>query len=289
MRFALFTKMKIKIDIKKSIIHAIQGALVGVGAILPGISGGVLCVVFGIYETLMAFFTNPVKAVKENYKMLIPFGIGGVLGFFLLARLVEIFFAFAPDVAILLFFGLVCGTLPELFKRSEEADPDRKAGWLPFVISVSVSYLFFHILDGGEALVVPANFVSFLFCGFMWGISIIVPGLSSSSLLIYLGLYEPLAGGIADFNLGVLIPFGIGIVITVLLLARVVNMLFKKQYAIVSRIILGFVISSSLKTIPRSFESVWTMIISLVCFALGFAVAYIMDRAENKQNTEEKE
>ncbi len=270
-------------------IYAVQGALVGVGAILPGISGGVLCVVFGIYEMLMEFFTNPIKAIKENYKMLIPFGVGGAVGFLLLARLVEVFFAYAPDVAILLFFGLVCGTLPDLFKRSEDSDTERKTGWLPFVISVSISYLFFHILEGGEAIVVPANFLSFLFCGFMWGVSIIVPGLSSSSLLIYLGLYEPLAGGIADFNFAILIPFGIGIVLTVLAFARLVNMLFKKHYSFISRIILGFVISSSLKTIPRSFESITSMVISLLCFALGFVVAYLMDRAENKQNLEEKE
>ena len=66
-----------------------------------------------------------------------------------------------------------------------------------------------------------------------------------------------------------------------LLFAKLVNMLFKKHYGLISRIILGFVISSSLKTLPYSFTSAATMIISLICFGVGFLVAILMDRAEN--------
>lgn len=263
-------------------MYAIYGAIIGVGAILPGVSGGVLCVAFGLFEPLMELLTHPKDTLKRDYHIFVPFLAGWALGFVLLARVVEAFFSFAPDVAIFLFFGLVCGTIPEMFKKSEEAD--REMSWTPFVISMSISYILFHIIEAGEAIVIPESFLSFVFCGFMWGISLIVPGLSSSTVLIYLGLYVPLTEGIGSFDLGVLIPFGIGIVVTVLLFAKFVNMLFKKHYALISRIILGFVISSSLKTLPHSFGSVWTMIISVVCFAVGFAVAVAMDKAEKKQN-----
>ena len=261
-------------------MHAIQGAIVGVGAILPGVSGGVLCVAFGIYESLMELFTHPIKALKENYKMFVSFLIGWVLGFVVLARVCEMFFSAAPDVAVMLFFGLVCGTIPTLFDKSLQGH--KEMSWTPFVISLAASYIFFHVIEAGEAIVLPANFFSFLFCGFMWGISMIVPGLSSSTLLIFLGLYVPLADGIAGFDMSVLIPFGIGIVITVLLLAKLVNMLFKKHYGLISRIILGFVISSSLKTLPGSFSSTGTLILSILCFAVGFVVALVMERAEQK-------
>ena len=99
----------------KSILYAIQGAIVGVGAILPGVSGGVLCVAFGIYEPMMELFTHPIKSIKAHYKMFIPFLIGCALGFILLAKVVEIFFSSFPTIALMLFFGLICGTLPELF------------------------------------------------------------------------------------------------------------------------------------------------------------------------------
>lgn len=269
------------INLIQSIIYAIQGAIIGVGAILPGVSGGVLCVAFGLFEPLMEFLTNPKKSLKENYKMFIPFFVGWGLGFVLLAKLCEMFFSFAPDVAIFLFFGLVCGTIPEMFKKSENAD--KNMTWTPFVISMAVSYTLFHIIETGEAVAIPANFMSFLFCGFMWGISLIVPGLSSSTVLIFLGLYVPLTEGIGGFDMSVLLPFGVGIVITVLLFAKLINMLFKKHYAVISRIILGFVISSSLKTLPHEFGSVWTMIISIICCVIGFIVAIAMEKTESKQ------
>ncbi len=268
-------------NLTQALLYAIQGAIIGVGAILPGVSGGVLCVAFGLYEPLMEFLTNPKKGLKENYKMFIPFFIGWALGFVLLAKVCELFFSFAPDVAIFLFFGLVCGTIPEMFKKSEDAN--KNTSWTPFVISLAVSYILFHIIEAGEAVVLPANFITFAFCGFMWGVSLIVPGLSSSTVLIYLGLYVPLTEGISGFDFSVLIPFGIGIVLTVLTFARLVNMLFKKHYAVISRIILGFVISSSLKTLPYEFKSAWTMMISIICCAVGFAVALVMENAESKQ------
>ena len=268
------------INLARTLLYLIQGAIIGVGAILPGVSGGVLCVSFGLYEPLMELLTDPGKAIKEKYKLYIPFLLGWVLGFVLLARVCEIFFSVAPDVAIFLFFGLVCGTIPGMLKKSEESN--KNMAWTPFVISLVASYTLFHIIEGGEAVAVPVNFLSFLFCGFMWGISLIVPGLSSSTVLIYLGLYIPLTEGISDFNISVLLPFGMGILITVLLLARLVNMLFKNHYALISRMILGFVVSSSLKTLPREFGSVWTMMISIICCVVGFAVALIMENAESK-------
>ena len=268
-------------NLTKALLYAIQGAIIGVGAILPGVSGGVLCVALGLYEPLMELLTHPKRALKENYRMFVPFLIGWALGFILLAKVCEMFFSFAPDVAIFLFFGLVCGTIPEMFKKSEKADA--KLSWTPFVISLAASYILFHVIEAGEAVVLPANFLTFAFCGFMWGVSLIVPGLSSSTLLIYLGLYVPLTEGISSFDFSVLVPFGIGIVVTVLAFARLVNMLFKKHYAVISRIILGFVISSSLKTLPHEFKSPWTMIISIICCAVGFVVALVMENAERKQ------
>lgn len=274
--------MKNKFDLVKSLMYLVWGAIVGVGAILPGVSGGVLCVSFGIYEPLMELLTSPKKALKKNYQMFIPFILGWALGFVLLAKVMENFFSFAPDIAIMLFFGLVCGTLPDLFRKSEEAGSGKS--WSPLVISMAFSYVLFHVLESGEALVIPANFLTFIFCGFMWGISLIVPGLSSSTVLIYLGLYVPLTDGIGSFDMSILIPFFIGIVSTVLLFARLVNMLFKKHYAIISRIILGFVISSSLKTLPDRFGSTWSMIVSVICFAVGFLVALSMDKAERRRD-----
>ncbi len=270
----------------KAFLYALQGAIVGIGAILPGVSGGVLLAAFGLYEPMMEILTEPKKNLKKHIPVFLPFVIGWAGGFMLFSLLIGALLNKYFDIATMLFFGLVCGTIPELFKKSESADS--KMSWTPFVISLSASYIVFHVmtlLEGGAetGIVAPQNFLSFLFCGFMWGVSLIVPGMSSSPVLQYLNLLEPLTSGIGALNLRVLIPFIIGIAVTVLLFARLVNMLFKNHYALISRIILGFVISSSLNTLPASFRSGWSMVISLVCFVLGFVIAAAMDKAESKQ------
>ena len=269
----------------KSLLLAIQGAIVGTGAILPGVSGGVLCVAFGIYEPMMALLSHPGKSFKVYYRMFIPFLIGWVLGFTLLANVVEAMFNASATVALMLFFGLICGTLPELIKDSERSDA--KMGWTPFVLSLALAYFLFNLLERGAAAQAETNALSFVFCGLVWGLSLIIPGLSSSSVLLYMGLYEPMTAGIAALDFGVILPLLLGLAITVISLARVVNSLYEKHYALVSRLILGFVIASTLKIVPSSFESVGALVLSLVCFAVGFAVARGMDCAKEKQGTKE--
>jgi len=130
---------------------------------------------------------------------------------------------------------------------------------------------------------VQVNTMSFVICGLVWGLSLIIPGLSSSSVLLYMGLYEPMTAGIAALDFGVILPLLLGLLITVLSLARFVNALYEKHYAIVSRFILGFVVASSLKIVPSSFESAGSLVFSLLCFGVGFAIARGMDCARNKQ------
>ncbi len=262
------------------LLHVIEGAIVGIGAILPGVSGGVLCVVFGVYEPMMEFFSHPIKCVKTHYKLLLPFGIGWILGFILLANVVEFLFTLCQPAALMLFFGLICGTIPEMLVSKDNQNTGKS--WMPFIISLSFAYILFHIMDVGVDFTLPANFFGFIFCGVLWGLSTIVPGMTSTSILISLGLYEPLTAGIGAVDLRVLFPFFIGIVATVLMLARLVNMLYKKHNTLMTRAILGFVIASSIKIIPSDFTSTWILIISVVCFVLGFIFARAMDVFGNR-------
>ena len=264
------------------LLYAVQGAIVGIGAILPGVSGGVLSVAFGVYEPMMELLTHPIPAIKKHFELFVPFGIGWILGFLLLAKGIEMLFSAYAPVALMLFFGLICGTLPELFKVSEKSDP--KKSWTPFIISLALAFLTFHLLENSEVgMTIAPSFPGFLFCGFLWGLSTIVPGLSSSSILICFGLYEPMTAGIAALDVRVLIPMMLGIGATALAFARLVNYLFKRHYAVTSRIVLGFVVASALKAVPSAFPTPALLLVSFACFVLGFAVARGMDVAGNKQ------
>lgn len=270
----------------KNILYCVQGAIVGIGAILPGVSGGVLCVSFGIYEPMMEFLTHPIAAWKKHRKIFLPFALGWILGFLLLAKLLEILFSAAAPIALMLFLGLICGTLPDLFKSSEKSDS--KKSWTPFILSLALAYLFFHLLEHAGSITLAPSFGGFLFCGFLWGLSMIIPGFSSSSVLICLGLYEPMTAGIAALDPSVLLPMFLGIGVTALAFARLIHMLFQKHYTVTLRVVLGFVTASSLKIVPSSFSTPLTFIIALLCFALGFASARCMDLAKEKQESNHK-
>ena len=107
---------------KKSnfLLRIIQGALIGLGAVLPGISGGVLCVIFGIYKTIMEFLADPFRKMKTHLPLLIPVGIGGVIGFLGIANVLSFFLEKYPAPSVCLFVGLIGGMLPSLFREAGE-------------------------------------------------------------------------------------------------------------------------------------------------------------------------
>ena len=94
-------------SLKLFLIRLFQGALIGLGAVLPGISGGVLCVVFGIYKPIMELLSNPFKALKKHARMLLPVLIGLVIGFLGVAKLLGFLLNRYPDASICVFVGLI--------------------------------------------------------------------------------------------------------------------------------------------------------------------------------------
>jgi putative membrane protein len=259
------------------LLHIVQGVFIGGGAILPGISGGVLCVTFGIYQPLMALFAHPIRTLRSSYKLFIPFVIGGILGFIGFARAVELFFEASSALAICLFVGLIAGTLPSLFKEAGKKGTTN-GSLISFAVSLFILFTILSYFKTGVSFDIKANEWWYFFCGAVWGLSLIVPGLSSSSVLIFMGLYQSMAAGIASLDFGVLLPLAAGILITVVLLARVVDHLLERYYSVTYHTILGIVIASTLLIIPSGFSGVTDVILSLIFFAAGFAIALVMGR-----------
>ncbi len=276
------------------LLRILQGALIGCGAILPGVSGGVLCAAFGVYEPIMDFLGNPIKGFKKHIMMLIPIVIGGGLGFVGLAYLVNLLLDNYAMVALALFAGLICGTVPSLAGNAVKEEPKR--GWMAFILSMFPTFILFILISETSTAINP-NFGWFVFAGAIWGLSMVVPGLSSSSVLLFLGLYEPMNAGIYGFDfLGVLLPLAIGFVATILACAKPINYLIKHQYPIFSKLILGFVISSvsviavteffmNPEEFPRAMG--WDILVAVLCFAAGFALAMWMGYMEDKKDAAE--
>ena len=267
--------------LKKFIVRVIQGAIIGAGAILPGISGGVLCVIFGIYRPMMAVLAHPIKNVKLYWKMFIPIAIGWAIGFVGLAGAIASLLSLNAAVIVSLFVGLIIGTFPSLFREGAKSGTS-KGMWIALAVSTLALLAFFYTLKFSTSTAVTPSFGWYIFCGALWGISLIVPGMSSSSLLMFLGLYQPMSAGIASFDVNVLFPFAIGIIGTVLLLARLVNHLFNKHYGIAFYCVIGFVIASTIPIIPISFAGFGEAALCVAAAVAGFAGSFFMDRWSEK-------
>lgn len=267
------------------VFRIVQGAFIGLGAVLPGISGGVLSVIFGIYKPIMELLSNPVKNFKTHVPPLIPVGIGGVIGFLGVANILSFFLEKYPDPSVCLFIGLIGGMLPSLFREAGEQGRS-KGSYLSMVICMAVIFALLIGLKMFSVEVTP-NFFWYLFCGFCLALSVIAPGMSFSTLLMPLGLYTPFIDGIGHFDLGVLIPGGIGALVTVICLAKAINALFDNYYSIAFHGIIGIVIVATVMIIPfSSFTVPSQCLVNVICLVVGIAAALALDKFNSRVTVE---
>ncbi len=260
------------------LLRLIHGALIGLGAVLPGISGGVLCVVFGVYQPIMELLSHPFRTFKKHIRMLIPLLIGVVLGFLGIAKLLGFLLEKYPNPSVCLFVGLIGGMLPSLF-REAGLKGRSKSSWAALVIAFAVILTLLISLEI-ISVQISTGFVAYLFCGFCLALSVIAPGMSFSTLLMPLGLYQPFVEGIGNLDFSVLIPAGIGALATVILFAKAVTWLIDNHYSVVFHAIIGVVIAATLVIIPfASFTvSIGSFLINIFCFAIGVVAALALDK-----------
>ena len=264
--------------VMRLVLRVLQGVLIGVGAVLPGISGGVLCVVFGIYKPVMELLSNPLRNFKTHVPKLLPVIVGMGVGFLGVAKILAFFLETYPDPSVCLFIGLIVGMLPSLFREAgEQGRP--KGSWVSmgvafvFILALLISLNLFSVS-------IAPNFGWYLFCGFCLALSVIAPGMSFSTLLMPLGLYTPFVDGLGNLNFSVIVPAGIGAVITVICLAKAVDALFDRFYPYAFHAIIGIVIAATIMIVPfGSFAvSVGAAAVNIVCLAVGVIAALALDK-----------
>lgn len=265
---------------KRWLLRVLHGILIGVGAILPGISGGVLCVSFGLYQPMMALFAHPFQNFKKCFPPLFPAGIGWIIGFFAFANVLTFFFSADSNLATWLFIGLIAGTLPGLYRRAGTKGRGGRA-FAAFALSFLGMLLFFSIVTLHTGIQIVPNFFWYGVCGAMWGLSLVLPGMSSSSILIFLGLFESMTAGVAAFDMRVVVPMFCGVALTVAFFARLVNRLFDRHFTVASHLVLGFVLASIVAIVPMQYIGILEVIKCLVIAAVGFFAAYWMDKKEH--------
>ena len=264
------------------LLWLLQGALIGLGSVLPGISGGVLSVVFGIYKPLMELLANPFGRLKTHVPRLLPYIAGAAIGFMGVANLLAFVLEKYPAPSVCLFVGLIAGMLPSLW-REAGGQGRSKGSYYSLTMAMALVFALLIWLNTSSIVITP-NFIWYLFCGFCLALSVIAPGMSFSTLLMPLGLYTPFVDGIGHLSMEVLIPAGIGGLITIICLSRAVNMLFDKYYSLAFHAILGIVIAATVMIIPfESFTvSLTSALINVFFLAAGIFAATALDQFNSK-------
>lgn len=267
-------------------LRILKGIFIGSGFILPGVSGGALAAVFGLYERMITFLANITKGFnndfKENVLYFLPVGIGGISGVFIFSFFLSYFFEVAQVQLTWFFIGCIVGTLPILWVQAGR-EGRKFCHIVALVVSLVGALVFLQFVeqmaDGG----VPLNFYTWLMAGALIALGIIVPGLSPSNLLLFLQMYEPMTSGIASLNFSIMIPIGIGGLFTILAFSKLMVVVFERAYGLLSHAIIGFVLASTILIIPiRQTYTQMGGILSVGAALIGILLALWMTTLERR-------
>lgn len=273
------------------LVRLLKGVAIGVGFILPGLSGGVLAVIFKVYGPMIAFLANLRHKFVVNVKYFVPVGIGAAVGVVLFSIVVAAAFGRYEAAFVCLFIGFVIGTFPSLWRQAGRRGRATKH-WV--VLGVSALAVLAIMIAGGQAsLQVPPSIPVWFASGALIGLGVIVPGMSPSNFLIYLGLYDQMAEGIKDFDMAVAVPLFLGLVACVLLFAKGANWAFEHHYSGMYHFILGTVVGSSLAIFPTvvftaeaqqksGLDTVAFFASCAVMLALGVLASYLFSKVEDR-------
>lgn len=282
----------------KFIYNFIIGIFIGSGAILPGISAGVFCVIFGIYERLLDSITNIFKDFKKNFLFLLPLVLGAGVGIILFGNIIKFIFNSFESESKFIFIGLILGTLPSLFLQANDINSitKKKGRFNLHVFNLKEFFPMFLAFSLGIILIIiennfnidfvanglSSNTLYLLFSGILMSAGIVVPGISNTIILMCLGVYSTYISAVASINLIVLVPLAIGVLLGSIVWIKIIKSLFKKHYKATFYAIIGFTTGSIFVLLP-SFENVLSIIVGVILCILTMSISYKLSKLENKQ------
>ena len=288
----------------------VKGILMGVANIIPGVSGGTMAVSLGIYDDLIFSITNLFKDWRKSLKFLVPVGIGILGGIIFFAYAIEFLLDEYAFPTSLTFIALILGGLPILFKEFNESLRTKNTS---ISIKHILAFMFFFMLVVGLSFIqdpatttasIDINVLN-LFILFIIGIiasaTMVVPGISGSLVLMILGYYYTIINSLTSFfdslrafdwngivdGLLVLIPFGIGVLIGIFLISKIIEYLFINFPSLTYAGILGLVIASPIAILSNTaaiadfvqkgsiLYGIVAILITLTCFYFTFKLSMI--------------
>ncbi len=291
----------------KLVLNALKGVAIGIATIIPGVSGGTIAFITGIYEELMesigSFFKNKEKR-KQYFVFLLTIVVAAGIGIVLFNQLLRYLLENHHQATYLFFFGLIAGSIPLILKAHHDMKFSLPRGLSLVLGAALVIGLILISGDKGEATrqftvthtiagfiqVTPIDWKYALwiaFCGILAAGSMIIPGFSGSALMVTMGEYANISYFIDQFMIVPLFFLGVGSVIGILLIARLIDVALKKIPALTFYFILGLILGSFVQIIkevlPGFDASALAILISVLSAGAGFALSFFMSKIEVKK------
>ncbi|MDE6557745.1 MAG: DUF368 domain-containing protein [Clostridia bacterium] len=285
--------------VKDFFVNLAKGAAIGVAMIIPGVSGGTLAVLFGVYDKIIDSVGNIFKDFKNSFLFLLPILLGAVLAFAAMYLPLQYALDYAPFPTIMLFAGLMLGSIFDLFKKSNK-NGFKRTDTIGLVLScVLVIGICFIPKIGDVDLTVNMpvwGYFLLLLIGMLASCALVVPGISGSMLLLIFGYFQPLFDTISGLrtsfghSLLVLATFAVGLIIGFFTIAKLMQLLLNKFKRATFWAIVGFVIGSVPAVIITFFHeqeyvsnleyycSAWQIAVGVILFVAGGVAAFFLAR-----------
>lgn len=280
---------------KERIILFLKGMVLGSAMIIPGVSGGTLAISLGIYEKTINVITHFFKNFKENIIFIVNLGLGIVASIILGALILNYTFEHYPIPTIIFFIGLLIGSIPSLTKRVDLRNTLKISNIFYFLLGVSL-VLGVYLFKGSSEVTFSNGFnlvqsIKLVLVGVVAAATLVIPGISGSFMLMILGYYKPILEVISETikfnNLGnnilILIPFGVGVLLGIIGIAKLIEYLLKNHETKTYYAIIGFLIASIIEIFASLFSyqaSIIQVIISAILFILGLLLTLKVFKSE---------
>lgn len=276
---------------KDKIILILKGFIVGIGKIIPGVSGAMLAISLGIYDKCIYAISNFTKSIKDNIFFLFYVGIGICISIGIFSNLVIYLLDKYYFITMCFFIGLIVGGIPNLYNESK-IDVKKKKN----IIIISISFLIIlslNYINPNHIVKMNANFFVLILIGFLEAFAMVVPGISGTILLMLIGYYDLVIMKFSQIlnianifaSIQFFLPFGIGLVIGVLIFSKIIEYCLKKYNSVTYSIIFGFILSSIfiiVLDITKISMNFFNILIGIIFIIIGYYIAYILDSKLSK-------
>ncbi len=261
------------------------GIVFGTANVIPGVSGGTMLVIFGIFDKLTESISG-IRKIFENIKFLIAFGLGAGGGILLSAKVINKLFSSFPIQTNLFFIGLILGGIPLIYKLGTSEKKVKPLCAVPFVIAMAV-VIGLTVLEkmnvfelapdvvNGFDLVISLKLAA---CAAIAAVTMIIPGISGSFVMMLLGVYQTIIGALESLNFYVIIPFAIGAVVGIIFGAKLISFLIKKNKLMVYSALMGLVVGSVYAILPDGFGFNLQSGYGFACALFGLLAADLVEK-----------